>query len=190
MKSAHRHCYILKPVNRVFSLGLLSGIITKFSEQYWSFYFWCCLYKKFNLSSHLRLISNFLCPRFWIIANMTFGISNRISNQSPHQVISCQASALISVSLFFTNLPTKWFLSILEIFLYVDLLFFLFLTAIFSFHAPRIPFYFGVTFSNHFRFHYFPMSSQSERQCLTVKPASPKGHFLSHRAPGHDVSFY
>ena len=60
------------------------------------FYFWCCLYKKFNLSSLLMLISNFLCPRFWIAANMSFGVSNRISNQSPYQVISCQASALIS----------------------------------------------------------------------------------------------
>lgn len=60
------------------------------------FYFWCYLYKKFNLSSLLMLISNFLCPRFWIAANMSFGVSNRISNQSPYQVISCQASALIS----------------------------------------------------------------------------------------------
>lgn len=51
------------------------------------FYFWHCLCNKFNLSSHLMLISNFLHPGFWITANMSPGISNRFNNQGPHGVI-------------------------------------------------------------------------------------------------------
>lgn len=50
------------------------------------FHFWHSLDNKFNLSSHLMLISNFLHPGFWITANMPLGIANRINNQHPYHV--------------------------------------------------------------------------------------------------------
>lgn len=91
------------------------------------FHFWHWLDNKFNLSSHLMLISNFLHPGFWITANMPLGIANRINNQHPYRVnvwldpvlhsgvIISHKSSCRKILLFAGELHILWFFLILHL---------------------------------------------------------------------------
>lgn len=91
------------------------------------FHFWHSLDNKFNLSSHLMLISNFLHPGFWITANMPLGVANRINNHRPYHanvwldlvllsdVIICHKSFCRKAPLFAGEVHISWFFLILHL---------------------------------------------------------------------------